>query len=286
VRIEWVHPTWRDLVIGMLIDDERARRHFLRRCGVHGLELALSTAGGAAGERTLPLIRTDQDWDALTDRLYVLVTELEPQDVIAALAALSAALDHLSGEPEATALADTVLSRTAVLWNASRKPIAIDLLDSWLSLGALLDPRPTPPELSVTWAGLLPTRTPRRDDRVAIERFADWLVLCQLLRDYDHQLLEQLGFSADQLALALAFALDLERHPGDISPAAEDATLRAIDCIARLAPEYAALPRTLGRRLRRGVTERSEVQRLSQRELEREFGDLGPLDVDRVLADL
>ena len=286
MRIEWVHPTWRDLVIGMLIDDDRARRHFLRRCGVHGVELALSTAGGAAGERVLPLLRRDPDWDVLTDRLYELVTELEPQELIAALTALSAALDELSGESEATALAKTVLSRTAALWNASRKPLAIDLLEAWLSLGSQLVPQPTPPELSLTWAGLLPTSTPRPDDRAAVERFADWLVLCELLRDYDHLLLEQLGFGADQLALALAFALDLERHPDDVSPAAEDATLRAIECIARLAPEYAALPRTVGRRLRRGAIERSDVQRLSQGELEREFGDLGPLDVRRVLADL
>ncbi len=79
MRIEWVHPTWRDLVIETLIADDRARRHFLRRTGVHGVELALSTAGGRAGARRLPLIQTDADGDALADRLYELVAELSPR---------------------------------------------------------------------------------------------------------------------------------------------------------------------------------------------------------------
>lgn len=279
-----MHPTWRDLVIAMLIADDRARRHFLGRCGVHGVELALSTAGGAAGERTLPLIRSDEDWDALTDRLYDLVAELEAQDLIAALAALGAAIDDLAAAPavgrEAIAVAQTVLTRAAGLWNASRRPVAVDLLDAWLSLAKRLEPRPAQPELGVTWTALLPTNTPRPDDRAAIDRFADWLVLCDLLRDYDEPRLEELGFGPDQLALALAFALELERNPDWVTPATEDPALRALGSIARLAPEFVHLPRTVARQQRRA--QQLDPPRLSPPE----FADLGPLDVGRVLADL
>lgn len=287
MRIEWVHPTWRDLVIGMLIDDDRARLHFLRRCGVHGAELALSTAGGASGERRLPLIRSDEDWDALGDRLYELVAELEPQDLIAALAALAAAIDDLPDEREATALAQAVLARTASLWNAARRPVAIDLLDAWLSVGRRLTPVPAPPELTPTWAALAPRRLPRRDDRSAIERFADWLVLAELLRAYDPMLPEQLGFGPEQLALALAFALDLERHPDACSAATEEPTLRALECIGRLAPEYDSVPSTVARRLRRTAVQHGEAPLLSREDVAREFADLRtPGLADRVLADL
>jgi hypothetical protein len=286
MRIEWVHPTWRDLVIGMLIGDDAARRHFLRRCGVHGVELALSTAGGAAGERQLPLIRSDDDWDALGDRLYELVAELEPQDLIAALAALATAIDELPGNGEVTPLARTVLARAASLWNASRRAVAVDLLDAWLSVGRRLAPRPAPPELTLTWAALVPATVPARDDRPALERFADWLVLCELLRAYDPVLPAQLGFGPDKLALALAFALDLERHPDACSAAAEEPTLRALECIGRLAPEYRSVPQMVARRLRRTAIEHGGAPLLSHRDLAREFGDLGPPGVDRVLADL
>ena len=77
MRVAWVHPTWRDLVIERLASDAALRRHFLGHCGPHGVVLALSTAGGAEGERPLPLIAGDEDWDALGDRIYALVPELE-----------------------------------------------------------------------------------------------------------------------------------------------------------------------------------------------------------------
>ena len=57
MRVDWVHPSWRDLVIESLADDAAARRHFLARCGVDGAALALSGGGGAAGERERPLLR-------------------------------------------------------------------------------------------------------------------------------------------------------------------------------------------------------------------------------------
>ena len=289
MRIEWVHPTWRDLVIETLIADDRARRRFLRRTGVHGVELALSTAGGRAGARRLPLIQTDADWDALADRLYELVAELEPQDLIAALAALTVAIDDLGAMPalqEAQALARTVLGRVASLWDAAGRPVAVDLLDGWLGLAGWLDPRPAAPELSVTWAELEPTRTPPLRDRAAIERFADWLVLCELLRSYEKARLEALGFGPDQVALALAFALELERHWDELAPATEDQALRAVECIGRLVPEYSELPATVARQLRRSARRETIVAPMSARDLEREFAQLGPPDVYRVLADL
>jgi hypothetical protein len=53
--VTWVHPSWRDLVIDELAADADARRRFLARCTIDGLVLALSTGGGASGERALPL---------------------------------------------------------------------------------------------------------------------------------------------------------------------------------------------------------------------------------------
>jgi hypothetical protein len=53
----------------------------LAACGVHGVMLVLSQEGGIAGERTLPLLVTDADWDALSDRLRQLLRDLEDQDI-------------------------------------------------------------------------------------------------------------------------------------------------------------------------------------------------------------
>ncbi len=111
-------------------------------------------------------------------------------------------------------------------------------------------------------------------------------MLCELLRSYEKARLEALGFGPDQVALALAFALELERHWDALRPATEDQALRAVECIGRLVPEYSELPATVARQLRRSARRETIVAPMSARDLEREFAQLGPPDVYRVLADL
>ena len=62
-RIEWMHPSWRDLVIEHLCGSASDRRRFLAACGLNGFLLALSQAGGRTGERSFPLLVDKQDWD-------------------------------------------------------------------------------------------------------------------------------------------------------------------------------------------------------------------------------
>jgi hypothetical protein len=51
--VTWVHPSWRDLVIEELIEDPADRQKFLRASSIEGVLLAISIAGGSAGERVL-----------------------------------------------------------------------------------------------------------------------------------------------------------------------------------------------------------------------------------------
>lgn len=289
--MQWVHPSWRDLVIGRLQEDAAARREFLSRSGVHGIVLALSTAGGAAGERRLPLLLSDEDWDTLTDRLYTLIPDLEPPELIAALTALGQTLDDLGDrEPagEARALARAVLGRTAALWDASRALIPLLALDAWLSLAGRLDPRPAPPALSVTWVELLPTGTPDLDDRVALERFADWLALCELLWAYHGSGLRgELGFGADQLRLLTEFMYSVDDRrvqagsPLTASGADLDPILRALSSIASLRPELGGYADHIAYTLRPASPVAAESPPPSKRST-----GVETFDVRRVLADL
>ncbi len=251
MRIEWVHPSWRDLVIERLASDGAARRHFLSSSAIHGLVLALSTAGGSVGERNLPLVGCDQDWDALTDRLYALIAELELPELEAMFAALSEAIVALGdrhGRDEACAAAGIVLTRTAALWDASRKPIALDALYAWISLARNLAPRPAPPDLSVTWVELLPARAPQLDDRVGLERFADWLNVCELLWSYDADLRERLGFGVEQVHVMITFLTRVEQAG---QPGGESSQLlrRALTSIGSLAPELSGYAQFIAARL-------------------------------------
>ena len=107
MRVDWVHPSWRDLVIESLAEDAATRRHFLARCGVDGAAVALSGAGGAAGERERPLLREDADWDALGDGLYRLCHDIDEVEATQLLRVLDAAGD----DREVLGLIELVLKR-------------------------------------------------------------------------------------------------------------------------------------------------------------------------------
>jgi hypothetical protein len=241
-----VHPSWRDLVIDALAADPAARRHFLERCGVHGIVLAVSVGGGASGARQLPLLGDDRDWDALADRIYALAPELEPAELSALLGALRAAVEEVGGAAagiELRALARTTLERVAGSWNDARAPIGLLLLDAWLTLAGRLDPPPALPSLAVTWAELLPTHLPTPGDRVESERFADWLELCRLLWSGHPEAWETLHFGPAHVHLIADFVDAVGRRtpaPGDEPSADAEPVRRALEAIGVLLPQLQA----------------------------------------------
>jgi hypothetical protein len=213
-----VHPTWRDLVIERLAGDTDLRRRFLSRCGPHGVVLALSTAGGADGERSLPLITGDGDWDALGDRIYALLPELDHAELAMVLRAMLSAVQFVTPDlmaaGEARVLARMCLERTASMWAAAGTPVLLDCVDAWLSLSDHLDPPASPDFLGPTWADLLPAALPDPKDLSEVQRFADWVTLCELLGEFSRALLEQLGFGDDHDALT-------RRYREQLRPASE-----------------------------------------------------------------
>jgi hypothetical protein len=197
VRVTWVHPSWRDLVVERLADDAGLRCRFLAACGIEGVLVALSVAGGHAGERTLPLLRTDADWDLLADRLGPLLAESEDRDVARVLAALAAAHDADLDDVRRAELA-TVAARALELverrWDATGEPIPLWALEEWLALAGRLPASPPPPRLGVTWVELLPPERlddPSPDD---LRRVREWLGLAAILESYDPGELAALGF--------------------------------------------------------------------------------------------
>jgi hypothetical protein len=139
--VGWVHPSWRDLVIDELRGHDQERRRFLRACGVHGAMLALSQEGGAAGERVLPLLFGDGDWDALGDRIAELVRELDDHDVAHLLLAVRRSLGARLPPPaevEARSLADYVLNATRRAWDARLAPLPLALLEHLIAAAGTL----------------------------------------------------------------------------------------------------------------------------------------------------
>jgi hypothetical protein len=115
-RLTWVHPSWRDLVIADLAADGERRRAFLHGCGVQGMMLALSVGGGVRGERSLPLLVEDADWDAAGDRIHRLAHELGEDDLDSLRRALQVAFDG-TDPPQA----DEVLALAELVQDGARR---------------------------------------------------------------------------------------------------------------------------------------------------------------------
>jgi hypothetical protein len=215
MRVSWVHPSWRDLVIEELARDGELRRRFLAHCGVDGAALALSSGGGPAGERVRPLLTEDADWDALGDGLCRVCAEMDHLDAVRLLTVIGQAVDAV----EAGALAALVLERLERRWNGHA--VEVEVLEAWTEVARRLPPAPT---LAATWLELEPAAAPATP--VELERFADWLRLAELLRVHDDDLLERFGFPRRFSDVLDAFA--------DARPAAEPPVERELRADARM----------------------------------------------------
>ncbi|HEV2711774.1 MAG TPA: hypothetical protein VGU26_01655 [Gaiellaceae bacterium] len=233
--VAWVHPSWRDLLITQLAAEAHARSRFLERCSLHGVLLALSTAGGAAGERLLPLLREDRDWDTLAARVDELAPDLDDASTTQLLEALGTALAaDLSdwARAEAVALAAATLERLARMWDDSRATLSVSVLEAWFALAAgLLEP-PRVPSIDRTWIELVPTEPVDPASRLELVRLDEWLALADVLRTYVPHELDRFGFPARYYAVFAAFLAAAERVPEE----AEALVSRILRGLRRLAP--------------------------------------------------
>jgi hypothetical protein len=195
--IDWVHPSWRDLAIEQLRADRDARQRFLRACGPYGAALVLSSDGGVAGERLLPLLIDDADWDAFTDRVGELLREFDDAGLsrllLACNQALAADLDTPQ-TPELRSLAEYLLAATRRSWDKQGKVLPVFLLEAWYTTNANLPQPIDAPQISPTWAELHPASTAVIGERRELQRSDDWLALAQTLTRHDPHALEALGF--------------------------------------------------------------------------------------------
>jgi hypothetical protein len=97
-QIEWIHPSYRDLVIEELSTQSSFRERFLEKAGLRGIKLAISDTGGASGNRKFPLIRSDEDWELFRSRCMSLVAQTDNEETTELLDVLSRAREVAGSE--------------------------------------------------------------------------------------------------------------------------------------------------------------------------------------------
>jgi hypothetical protein len=204
------------------------------------VSLALSQEGGIEGERSLPLLVTDTDWDLLVDRVAQLLHDLPDPDLARMLIALREVLAgglERSQAREARSLAESVLKGARRSWEEHARPLPGFLVEAWYVLDARMYEHVESPPLAVTWGELHPgSLLLDKLDLLELSRADEWLSLAQILSRYDYQALETLGFFDRDQDLLKRLIDALATIAGDDRKALAESILRRID---EVAPDHA-----------------------------------------------
>ena len=223
--IEWIHPSVRDVVIGYLIEHDWERQRFLRTTNVSGLILAVSTAGGSTGERTLPLLVNDDDWRALAERAAELIQSESSNSQLAMIQGLLTALTATSPAPSElfrTRLRSLAISTLEGVLGRWRKGQVVDLelLGSYYALSVIAGHVSPSPHLMPLWTKLWGEASLAiRNELEApndIEQLKQWANLTRLLSANEPRFLRIAGFPERHIKVLMAAIDHLETRVEDL----------------------------------------------------------------------
>jgi hypothetical protein len=191
------------------------------------------------GDRLLPLVREDSDWDLVAARILHLVPELDDPAVIRVLVALDTALAAslpTHARIEAVALAQLALERLADLWRDRRATLPVAALEAWLALAARVPAPPASPAADRTWLELAQTDRVDVESREELVRFDEWLSLAGVLGRLAPRDLVRFGFPERHDRV---FAMFVHDAAGRVSDDLEPLVTHCLRRLRRVAPAYA-----------------------------------------------
>jgi len=153
--IEWIHPSYRDLVIDELASDPSRVLIFLQRVSIAGVKLALSQAGGAGGERAFPLMMNAESWETLGHGCKEIVDGAEDSavgDLIDVLGDASK-IGSLRGAPRAylETLLRRVLSVACRKWDEQATAVQGSVIAAFVRAARRLTSFPNLPAIEISW---------------------------------------------------------------------------------------------------------------------------------------
>jgi hypothetical protein len=201
--VDWIHPSYRDLVIEELERDSQTSELFLEHCSWTGLSLALSLAGGDKGVRRYPLLRTDKSWDTLRKRLvHLLETETSLYRLREILDAVRTSLEGAREisvvHARLAALIESCCSTVRALINSRSDDLTLRLLQSYYDLTMSISPPPPMPNLHPLWKekqtkfdSMLDAEG---DEPIEEDTISDWAATLKIMLQTDRRPLVQNGY--------------------------------------------------------------------------------------------
>jgi hypothetical protein len=253
-RIDWVHPSCRDLVIEELSTQPDLQTTFLQSMSLQGIKLAISDSGGATGERQLPLMNHDGDWDILKERcLHIVRSNPQGQitDLLTVLVSAMTNTSDLSRKEHLYRTISSVCQAIAERWNREAVRLQTDDLLAYCEASLLVTPFIPIPNLEASWAMHLENARTAMDDAenypLSEEPIRNWVKFMTAIDNNEPRFLRAKGFPIKMMAdiSRLITIIDSEIHGIISSESAEDydaeaerleSIKEAFDSLAKLFP--------------------------------------------------
>lgn len=217
--VEWIHPSYRDLVIEQLRDGGSLRSEFLNRMNVAGVKLALSEAGGATGKLKFPLVNSATEWETLQERCLELARKSGSEHCGSLLNVLANAHDSATGQQRASvqgilkATCRTLRER----WDAEQAELDSATVGAYTNASERTTPMEPMPALDATWAAVVHRLTEQIEDNDIDFLFDsgaldEFISMFEAIRDSDPRLLRRVHFPSalDPAIEALLARIDRE----------------------------------------------------------------------------
>ncbi|NOU08425.1 MAG: hypothetical protein HOO98_00185, partial [Nitrospira sp.] len=153
-RIDWIHPSCRDLVIEELATQADLRNKFIASMSLQGIKLAISDSGGATGDRQFPLMNHPSTWQVFEKRCFELANSKSSGEVTDLLTALTSAVTNASDPARKDSLCKVIAAVCATVaerWNKESAVLQADHLLAYSDASIIVRPFPPMPNLEKSW---------------------------------------------------------------------------------------------------------------------------------------
>jgi hypothetical protein len=265
--IDWIHPSYRDLVIEELVQNADLRNTFLRRASLEGIKLAVSDTGGQHGKRRLPFIRSAESWDVLRERCTSLISsDVGDREVLEVLG--NAASQNPSPEqmPRWFRLLTSVCNAVKAKWDGESRLISAADLEAFVKARKYSDPELILPNLLPTWESLdtqfrESLRLAVNHDELDYDAFDNLTAFARVVAQCAPKFLEDVGFpnkyEAEISSVLYSAQAEASEHtyssdPDELRALAgrKDSIAAYIERLDELSVEYAGEANVLADRLR------------------------------------
>jgi hypothetical protein len=202
MRIDWIHPSCRDLVIEELAKEHDLQSKFLESMSLQGIKLAISDSGGAVGDRHMPLMTHQGNWDLLKRRCLKVIASGTQEEITDLLTVIVSAATNTTDTERKSHLGRTIASVCEAVrtkWDCNASSLSTEDLTAYCNASILIAPLAPIPKLASSWEFHLDAmketiEQAENGDLLNPRPIRKWVAFTAVVHDNEPRFLRVVGF--------------------------------------------------------------------------------------------